>query len=358
MAGGMRLPPDIAAATLKGRGLGFSCRPDGTVSEGFEAGWGEGAYPPPGYLPWNILNVGNGDTYGYYWPIGREDGPPVVCTLMHDAWGMLPVASSLCGCIRLHLLTDHGDVDELVDAATAFGIEIGDIPIPERDHEDEPFPLDGPPWTDSKPSGIEFWGTPSASELLPHDPHSPHLRFVAAKEAVAKRQLAEAEEHLSIALARLPEYAEAMALLAQVHRQQQDHRRTAESLMEAITSPRCFGAWDRKKLLHWLQRLGDDACSACDDPLWRRRHDLTFVDGVKEKDDYRVFEELAEEYHRLGMGVRAVRLRILTGELMGHETVSFRERYGWTDEKYQSLLKADLRRAGLHQRLVATSGAP
>jgi hypothetical protein len=84
---------------------------------------------------------------------------------------------------------------------------------------------------------------------------------------------------------------------------------------------------------------------------------LTFAEGVKEKDDYRVLEALIEDYHRLDMGVRAVRLRILTGELMGRETVSFRERQNWTDEKYQSLLKSDLQRAGLHQRLVAMSAA-
>lgn len=353
----MRVPPEIAEVVSKTRNLGFSCRPDGTVTDGFEAGWGGEAYPPPGYLPWKILDVGNGDTYGYYWPIGRENEPPVVCTLMHDAWGLQPVASSLEDCIRLHLLTNHGDVEELLDTAKSFGIELGDIPIPEPDDDKEPASLDGPPWIDTIPCGIDFWGAPSAGDLLRLDPNSPHLRFVAAKEALAKQQLPEAEEHLSIALALLPEYSESLALLAQVHRQQQDHLRTAESLMQAITSPRCFGAWDRKKLLHWLQRLGEDACGSCKDPLWRRRHELTYVEGVKENDDYRVLEELIDEYHRAGMGVRAVRLRILTGEMMGRETVSFRERYNWTDAKYRSLLKTDLERAGLHARLMAITGA-
>jgi len=350
----MQIPLDIAAVISAGHSLGFACRPDGTVTGGFEPGWG-GAYPPPGYLPWNILDVGNGDTFGYYWPIGCEDGPPVVCTLMHDAGALLPVASSLAGCIRLHLLARNGNLEELVDAARTFAIDIADIPIPERDDDEEPFPLDGPPWTEGTPRGIEYWGASSAGGLLRHDPDSPHLRFVAAKEAIARRQLVEAEDHLNVALARLPEYTDALALLAQVHRQQQDHRRTAESLMEAITSPRCFGAPDRTKLLNWLQRLGDDAGAASDDPLWKRRHELTFVEGVKEKDDYRVFEALIEEYHRLDRGVRAVRLRILTGELIGRETVSFRERQNWTDEKWRSLLRSDLQRAGLHQRLATIS---
>lgn len=348
----MRIPSDIAAVISAGHDLGFSCRHDGTVTDGFEPGWGGGAYPPAGYLPWNILDVGNGDTYGYYWPIGREDGPPVVCTLMHDAGALLPVASSLGGCVRLHLLTQRGDVKEFADTAKNFAVDIADIPIPDRDDHEEPASLDGPPWTKTESNGIEFWGAPSAGDLLSHDPDSPHLRFVAAKEAIAKRQLAEAEDHLNVALARLPEYADALALLAQVHRQQQNHHRMAELLMQAITSPRCFGAWDRKKLLNALQRL-DGAGAVSGDPLWKRRHDLTFAEGVKEKDDYRVFDELIEEYHRLGMGVRAVHLRILTGELIGSETVSFRDRQGWTTRKYQSLLSADLQRAGLHLRLVA-----
>ena len=38
---------------------------------------------------------------------------------------------------------------------------------------------------------------------------------------------------------------------------------------------------------------------------------------------------------------------------MGSETVSFRERSDWTDRKYHSLLKADLERAGLTQRMAA-----
>jgi hypothetical protein len=349
----MRIPPEIARRVVQGRSLGFKCLHDGTVTDGFESGWGGGAYPPPGYLPWNILEVGNGDTYGYYWPIGKENDPPIVCTVMHDGWAMLPVTSSLNSCIRLLLLTDHADTEQLVEVASDFGIDISDIPIPEEDDEKQPASLDGPPWTDIEPGGIEFWGAPSAHDLLQHDPLSPHLQFVAAKEAITNQQLAEAEAHLRVALSSLPEYSDALALLAQIYRQQRDHRRTAQTLMEAITSPRCFGAGDRKKLLNWLQRLDNNACPGCDDPLWKRRKELTFVEGVKEKADYRIIEELIDEYHSLGMGIRAVRLRILAGELMGSETVSFRERSNWSGATFRSQLKSDLERAGLLGRLTA-----
>jgi tetratricopeptide (TPR) repeat protein len=250
-------------------------------------------------------------------------------------------------------MTNHADTEQLLDVATGFGIDISDIPIPNEDDDNQPASLDGPPWTDSTPGGIEFWGAPSVHDLLQHDPSSPHLQFVAAKEAIAKQQLAEAEAHLRVSLSSLPEYSDALALLAQIYRQQRDHRRTAEMLMEAITSPRCFGAWDRKKLINWLQRLDDHACDGCDDPLWARRKELTFVEGVKENADYRIIEELIDEYHRLGMGVRAVRLRVLAGEMMGRETVSFRERSNWSGSTFRSQLKSDLEHAGLLGRLAS-----
>jgi hypothetical protein len=65
----VRLPEDVVHPILSGASLGFSCNPNGTVRE-----WTPstiGIYPPVGYLRWSALDVGNGDTYGYYWPVGR-----------------------------------------------------------------------------------------------------------------------------------------------------------------------------------------------------------------------------------------------------------------------------------------------
>ena len=64
-----------------------------------------------------------------------------------------------------------------------------------------------------------------------------------------------------MALSSLPEYSDALALLAQIYRQQRDHRRTAETLIEAITSPRCFrGMGTERNSSTGLQRLDDRAC--------------------------------------------------------------------------------------------------
>src|SRR5262249_5509245 len=85
---GVRLPEDIARMIQAGASLGFGCAPDGTVGKW---PWStDGIYPPVGYLDWRVLEVGNGDTYGYYWPVGKEDQEPIVCATEHDAGRVIP----------------------------------------------------------------------------------------------------------------------------------------------------------------------------------------------------------------------------------------------------------------------------
>ncbi len=161
------------------------------------------------------------------------------------------------------------------------------------------------------------------------------------------------ELRLNAAVNQLPEYADAWGLLAQVERQERNPQGTVDAICHALTSPLCFGARPRKKLLHWLQRIKESEVSDSGDPFWIRRHDVTLAEGLKENDDYRVLEELVEQYHERGEGVRAVCLRIVTGEMMSGETVSFRDRYNWTSDDYTSKLRKDCERAGLNARLSA-----
>jgi hypothetical protein len=123
--------------------------------------------------------------------------------------------------------------------------------------------------------------------------------------------------------------------------------------MKALMSPLCFGARDRRKILGMLQRIDEAGISTPNDPLWSRRHELTFAEGIRENSDYEVMGQLIEEYHRSGMGTRAVALRVLSGELMGRETVSFRERLNWSWDNFRDNLRRDVERAGLESRLPA-----
>ena len=221
----MRLPQDVARSILTGHNLGFRCNLDGTVTEGFEKGWGGTVYPPPG-LCWNILEIGNGDIYGYYWPIGREEEPPLVCATEHDAWSLIPESSSLAACLRRQIILGFVDVEEIAATARDFGVTIEN--------------------------------GPSADETeLEADPESPFLLLSAARVAIGKRDLVTATSHLKLALHKLPEYSEAWAALSQVFRQQKDVAAFAGASIKALTSPLCFGAKDRQKILLNLQRIDD-----------------------------------------------------------------------------------------------------
>jgi hypothetical protein len=51
-------------------------------------------YPPLGFTPFYEGALGNGDTFGLYWPIGREAAEPIVVETWHDEWRIQPHFSS------------------------------------------------------------------------------------------------------------------------------------------------------------------------------------------------------------------------------------------------------------------------
>jgi hypothetical protein len=322
----MRLPDDIARKILVGASLGFGCDRDGMVRI-----WPRSThsvYPPVGYLRWNVLEVGNGDTYGYYWPVGKEEQEPIVCTTEHDAFRVVPFASTLAGCLRLVRATEPEIADEIKEVAQAFDISLAGA-LPRN-------------------------ATTPTRALATLDPRSPQLLLAVAREALRVGDLPQGEHSVALALDLLPEYGEAAFVLSQFYRRQQRFTQAAEALLVAISSPLCFGGgYDlRLKCLKALQRMNDDLITG-DDVLWRERRRLTFKTGVKLNDDFRIYEEAIEAYTAVGAGTRAVWLRMLVGELMEMETVSFQERYGWTTTKHRQDLRRDLLRAGLSTRVAA-----
>jgi hypothetical protein len=60
------------------------------------------AYPPLGFAPFFEGALGNGDTFGLYWPIGREGAEPIVVETWHDAWRIQPHFSSLTAFLQAH----------------------------------------------------------------------------------------------------------------------------------------------------------------------------------------------------------------------------------------------------------------
>jgi hypothetical protein len=320
----MRVADDIGAKIRSGRSLGFEVDGSGMVQS-----WPKqyGLYPPPGYLRWDVLQVGNGDTYGYYWPVGKENDEPIVCTTEHDVFRITPMASSLEGCLRIVRVREPEIADEVKEIARDFSVDLRRL---RARQESDP-----------------------EHDLAELDPRSPQLLLEAARDAFRKGEVQRCERNVTLALSLMPEYAEASFTLAQLlHRTHQTEQSVA-ALLDAITSPLCFGGYVlRDKCLRMLQSLRDDVILTQDNPLWRERKRLTFQTGVKQNDDFRIYEEAIEWYLATGGGVHAVTLRMLVGELLWLETVSFQERYGWSVQKHHDDLRRDIARAGLDARLI------
>ena len=291
-------------------------------------------YPLPGFFPiLSLFDVGNGDVTGCYWPIGRENDDPLLCDTYHDAWSLGPQASSLEGLVRLKIAEGHcepGDGD--YEAAQELADQLGfDLPSPNEDDELPP----------------DLW--------LSLDADSPAALKSAAAQLIRVGELESATAHLEYALQALPEYTEALFMLGNLYRRQKRLPEAAQKMLEVLSAPLCFGG-DREKALQSVKRLRDgDYPELASDPLWSQRQQLTFATGVKRNNDFNIYEEAVSEYLRQGKGALAVRLRVLVGELMWGETISFRERYGYSMEKHRQLLRSEIEQAGLMARLVAVS---
>ena len=72
----------------------------------------ERPYPPLGFCPFAEHELGNGDQFGLYWPIGREDRDPIVAETHHDEWSVKPRFSSLDRFLEAAANSGDDDDDE------------------------------------------------------------------------------------------------------------------------------------------------------------------------------------------------------------------------------------------------------
>lgn len=234
------------------------------------------AYPPLGFIPFSEGALGNGDTFGLYWPIGREASEPIVVETWHDEWRIQPHFSSLAAFLQAYAAAED-----------------------------------------------EYVGTPSLAD----DPASPRAAFLAAKELIAQRNPEAAIALLEAALAIVPEYTDALALL---HGQYVRAGRTGDAVkvaIQAIISPPSFGG-PPLKALQWLRTQPVPEGEL--DPIWRACGQLSFhFGGSKENGEYRVLLAAIDDYLAQGDSIRASTLMQTYAELMSAETVSFQERYAF-----------------------------
>lgn len=264
----------------------------------------EQPYPPPGFLPFAEGDLGNGDGWGLYWPVGREDREPIVALSSHDDWTLLPEFSSL-------------------DAFLAAW-EIAD--------EDDDW-IEGP--------------------NLDEDPASPTALREAAREAFKRQDFDGALELLEGAVDRLPEFTDALIPLWNEYRRRGRREDAVETALQAIRSGFCFGP-PAERPLNWLAKQEELPERFADDPLCLQRHRLHLdFGGTKLNPAYPILDEAISVYGEQGRFVEAVTLLQTYGMLMWSETVSFQERYGFTLAGHASRFDALIEAAGLPDRRSA-----
>lgn len=246
-----------------------------------------GPYPPLGFAPFPEGELGNGDQFGLYWPIGREQEEPIVCDMSHDDVTLIPAFSSL---------------NRFLEA-----------------YED----ADG-------------WAEPPTVE---EDDQSPVACYTAAREALGRKDFDTAVELLERALNILPEYGAALTSLFGQYMRLRRQDEALEIALRVLRSPLAFGP-DAKQALRWFKTQKDCPGTLAGDPLWLRRNELEWnFGGVETNSTYGVLADAIESYRNCGNAIATVSLMQVYGELMSRETISFRERSGFDTSKHVDNLR-------------------
>ena len=234
----------------------------------------DGPYPPCGFQPFYEAELGNGDYFGLYWPIGMEDAEPVVCDMIHDEWRIEPAFSNL---------------DTFLNWLELNKGERGESPV-----EDDEMALN---------------------------------RFNKARSALRNNEPSLAIQHLRAACKQLPEVSAYWLLLATQCFRLGDDDAGAHAAVQAYCSNWAFGI-PSDNVFRVLRRASR-VSKYKDDPLLKRldEFDLKFG-GTKENRNYPIMLAVVEDYLRT-QPVLALRLHQNFAYMMTTETGSFQARYGF-----------------------------
>ncbi|POP47888.1 tetratricopeptide repeat-containing protein [Superficieibacter electus] len=238
-----------------------------------------GPFPPCGFLPLNEGALGNGDCFGLYWLLGKENNDPIICELYHDEWRLVPAFSSVAK-FREWLNVNDDD-----------------------------------PWENN----IEI-----------DDRHFAPAHFTLAKKYLATGDLDHALPHLINATTKLPEVSEYWLTLAGQYRRCREDIAAAEAALNAWLSNWAFGMPDNKviQMLTQAAKLPEFR----EDPVVRRiaakEMDLNFG-GVKENSNYLMMQDCIDVYFAQNKPLLALALLQNYAYLMTGETTAFQERYGF-----------------------------
>lgn len=243
----------------------------------------KGPVPPAGFVSMEEVESGYGDYFGWYWPLGRERAPPVICAYYHDYPMLRPAFSSTANFHR---------------------------------------------WTEA----IE---RPWSGEYDEAEPDFTPALYKQAKQHVAAGEVDAAIDCARRACDLFPDSCACWFLLASQLRRKGMREASVEAALHAYRSSWCFGAPDDSVLK--IIRSGSSVESLADDPVVVRSHRLTTrFGGEKENSNYPLLQECMAEYFERGQPLHALRLwQNYAMTILVWETISFRERYRFDGEAWQ-----------------------
>lgn len=240
-----------------------------------------GPYPPVGFVHLWDAELGNGDYYGLYWPLGKENEEPVVCDMLHDEW-------------RLEL--SFSSLSKFIEWLDANNWERGDIEI-----------------KDSK----------LASNL-----------YERAKLLYSGSDVNLAINLLSEACNNFPEISEYWFSLSSQYRRIGNHEEAAKAALKAFNSNWIFG-FPNQGVLRTLKSMRSQT-SIKDDPLIQRIDEIDFdFGGTKENPVYSILDGCIQEYFKKELYTDGLMMFQNYAYMMTSETISFQERNGFNLSEWQ-----------------------
>jgi len=231
-----------------------------------------GPYPPLGFVPVSDAELGNGDYYGLYWPIGKENEYPVVCDMFHDE-----------GSIKLAFSSTEKFLEWL---------DINDWERGENDVSDEDF--------------------------------AP-FHYQTAKTLLSNNDVEGAIESLNQAISSFSEDSDYWFSLSSQLKRVGDHEASAIAAVNAFVSNWSF-SFPSAGVLRILQNKSVLEMMPSD-PVVKRAGSLTMnYGGEKENSNYALLRDCIEEYLTLGDNIKAITLYQNFAYMMSSETTSFQER--------------------------------
>lgn len=241
-----------------------------------------GPYPSLGFVPLLNAELGNGDYFGLYWPIGREREEPIVCDMLHDEWALKPCFSSLAKFIEwLDLNDGERGEEEVIDEQLSSVI------------------------------------------------------FTKAKALYSGSDVGTAIKLLNKACGNFPEVSEYWFALSSQSKRVGEIETSAQAALKALVSNWNFG-FPVQEVIRLLQNPQFREVLN-KDPIIQRidEFELNFG-GVKENRIYPIMYECIQEYFNNGQFVEGLILYQNYGYMMYSETSSFQDRYNFNLKNWQS----------------------